>query len=459
MRRSHHFEKYLELRGKHLQFFYHSFEYSYQENQFFLEFHFSIDDVYHFYPKHRIQLPKQLEWQTLEKQEIDQLVFHLGMVEVISYWKASCSPELIIKPFKLNSHQIRWWKTLYFHGLGEFFYLNSIETSISDFITIKCESDREMILYHNDLNGAQVMVPVGGGKDSVVSLELIKDMNMEVIPMVVNPRGATIYSIEKAGFKMKESLISKRTIDPQLLALNKKGYLNGHTPFSAMLAFLTLLSSRLVGIKYVALSNESSANESTVEGTNINHQYSKSFEFENDFREYYTKYLNPNQTYFSFLRPLSEIQIACLFSGFKHHHSSFKSCNVGSKENIWCGKCSKCLFTYILLSPFISQEKMRDIFGKELLNDVNMKPILRELRGQAETKPFECVGTISEVELSLRNAKPGFYNELLMKDIKPSETTNDLDKALDEWNENHALPIEFERVLRESLKDYRLKKC
>jgi len=448
MSRSHHFDKFLRLREKHKQFFYHSFEYHFKENQFFISFHFSIDDVFHFRPTHSVRLPKQLEWCEMERGELDQLVFHLGMVEVVSYWKASCAPELIIKPFKLNLFQVNWWKKLYFEGLGEFFYLNSIETNQTDFLTIICDSDNEIEVFNGDLNSTQVMVPVGGGKDSVVSLELIKGMDMEVVPMVVNPRGATVDSIEKAGFNTEESVMTTRRIDPTLLELNKQGYLNGHTPFSAMLAFLTLLSSRLLGIKYIALSNESSANESTVEGTNINHQYSKSFEFENDFRNYYKSYLNPHQCYFSFLRPLSEMQIAYLFSSYKHHHPSFRSCNVGSKENKWCGKCSKCLFTYILLSPFIPQDEMVKIFDKKLLDDLALMPILKELRGQAATKPFECVGTVSEVELSLKNAYADYYTEILMQYIKPSEDKDELKEALTSWNPVHALPEVFEQWLK-----------
>ncbi|MCK5776883.1 MAG: hypothetical protein KAH25_11930, partial [Bacteroidales bacterium] len=327
----------------------------------------------------------------------------------------------------------------------------------ADFMTIKCDSDNEIKPFDGDLNDSCVMVPVGGGKDSVVSLELIKDLTIQVIPMVVNPRGATIASIEKAGFSVEESVMTKRSIDPQLLELNKLGYLNGHTPFSAMLAFLTLLSCRLLGIKYMALSNESSANESTVEGTNINHQYSKSYEFENDFRTYYKEYLNHKQEYFSFLRPLSEIQIACLFSHYKHHHASFKSCNVGSKENKWCGKCSKCLFTYILLSPFIPQVELAQIFGKKLLNDKSLQPILKELRGQSVTKPFECVGTVLEVELSLKNAQTGFYEEVLMHDIKPAENTKEFKEILREWNAIHALPKAFEQILKLNLSRCKLK--
>lgn len=445
-------EKYLQLRKKHPEFYFHDFEYKFENQEFVVKYHFSIGSDYHFRPTHSIHLPSHMEWQNLAEQELDQLVFHLGMVEVISYWKASCSPQLIIRPFKLTIEQINWWKKLYFQGLGEFFYLNSIETSQDDFMSIICESNRSILLFDEEVKNELVMIPVGGGKDSIVSLEVIKNLDIPIIPMVVNPRGATVDTIVNAGFNLEESALTKRSLDPQLIQLNKLGYLNGHTPFSAMLAFLTLLTSRLLGVKYIALSNESSANEATVAGTNINHQYSKSYEFESDFRNYYQKYLTKNLEYFSFLRPLSEIQIGCMFSKFKKHHLSFRSCNAGSKENIWCGNCPKCLFTYVLLSPFISADKMMGIFGKRLLNDKSLKPVLLELRGQTETKPFECVGTVSEVELALSHAQDGFYDEELMLDIDQDNNHDQLKLALKEWNGIHSLPKKFEEVLFEYLK-------
>ena len=117
-----------------------------------------------------------------------------------------------------------------------------------------------------------------------------------------------------------------------MLQLNAEGYLNGHTPFSALLAFLTLLIGVGSGSKYIALSNESSANESTVPGTDINHQYSKSIEFERDFRDYVSQHLSEEIQYFSFLRPLNEMQIASLFAQCEAYHPVFRSCNAGSTK-------------------------------------------------------------------------------------------------------------------------------
>ena len=157
------------------------------------------------------------------------------------------------------------------------------------------------------------------------------------------------------------------------------------------------LVSYLLGKKYVALSNEDSANESNVVGENINHQYSKSLEFENDFRRYVSTYISEDFDYFSFLRPLSELQIAMLFAGNLHYFDVFKSCNVGSKQDIWCGNCPKCLFAYIILSPFINPEVLNRIFGKSMLDDISLKNYFDELVGISPIKPFECVGTRDEV--------------------------------------------------------------
>lgn len=449
MKRNDHLQKYKDLRKKFPEFCYESFKYDISNDYLNIEYHFSLSDHYHFYPTHQIPVSSISGISEISKHELDNLVFHLGMVEVISYWKATCSPTLTVKPFHLNEHQVKWWKKLYFQGLGEFFYLNKIETTEDEFMKISSNSDNTLKTFRVNPD-EKVMVPVGGGKDSVVSLEILKKLDKKLIPFVVNPRGATMESIENAGFDTSEAYFSKRSIHPQLLELNGLGFLNGHTPFSAMLAFLSLIVAKLNNAKYIALSNESSANESSVAGTNINHQYSKSFEFEEDFRNYYRKYISPDIEYFSFLRPISELQIASVFSKYSQHYFSFKSCNVGSKENIWCGKCPKCLFTYILMAPFIPSKQQHLIFGKAMLDDSSLKSFFDELRGKTESKPFECVGTIDEVEWSLQHAQKEYFEESLLEESGISPALPDM-SALKAWNKEHFLKKEFEEVLKESL--------
>ena len=254
-----------------------------------------------------------------------------------------------------------------------------------------------------DTAGAEqgVLVPVGGGKDSAVTLELLKGADVPVFAYIINPRGATIHTTESAKLTADHVISVHRTLDKRMLQLNKEGFLNGHTPFSALVAFSSVIAARMAGLSYIALSNESSANESTVQGSTVNHQYSKSFKFEEDFHQYQTDHLPGSAYYFSMLRPLSEFQIAKYFAKQKQYHKIFRSCNAGSKTDSWCGHCPKCLFVYLILSPFLSREEVKEIFGTDMLNDPDMQPTLEQLVGIQEEKPFECVGSRDEINTAI----------------------------------------------------------
>jgi hypothetical protein len=384
---------------------------------------------------------------------LHNLAFSIGMIELISYWKATCSPQLRIRAGKLSETQTEWWKKLYFNGLGEFFYVNGITASPDNFMEIVSESETE---HSPELfnPGPGVLVPIGGGKDSAVTLELLLRSGFNVRPLIMNPRGASLKTVEASGIPPEEILEIRRTIDPVLLRLNEKGFLNGHTPFSAMLAFHTILASFLSGNRYIALSNESSANESTIPGTGINHQYSKTLEFETDFRSYCSTYISPEFCYFSFLRPLSELRIASLFAGMPAYHTVFRSCNAGSKTDSWCGKCPKCLFTAVILAPFTGIERVEEIIGSSILNDSTLIPVFDELCGFSANKPFECVGTIDEVneavKMSLKQTgkekAPALFCYYAEKnDVAKTEITGK------PYSSAHHLPEEFLAILTKSL--------
>ncbi len=277
----------------------------------------------------------------------------------------------------------------------------------------------------------------------------------------INNRKSILKTVDKAGFSEDDLLIVKRRFDRSLVTLNEKGFLNGHTPFSAIVAFSAEITAYLSGLRYIVLSNEASANESTVIGMDVNHQYSKSFEFERDFHEYEEKFLGTGCYYFSFLRPLLEFQIAELFSRHEKYLPIFRSCNLGSKvsPDIWCGDCPKCLFICLILSPFVSHERLVRIFGKDLMNDENMLGYFIELIGQSEHKPFECVGSIDEVNLAVSMAirsyeasgeeLPMLFAEYKKCGMYAPET---IDARLDEYhryyNTENLLPNEFEEILR-----------
>jgi hypothetical protein len=449
-------EKFNDLRKTYKEFVFEGFDYDFQDTELQIVFHFSVDDFVKFNP--RIIIPKTsfLNHKHLSKDYIELLIFHIGMIELISYWKAICTNKIVINDFYLSEKQIAFWKKIYFHGLGEFFYLNSIETNIDDFVEIVNTSDRAC--EPEQLNMTEdCIIPVGGGKDSVVSLELLKNRVGDNLALIMNPRGASSATANIAGFEGK-TVIIKRFLDQELLELNKQGFLNGHTPFSALLGFITVLSASLSQKKYIALSNESSANESTVIGTDVNHQYSKSFEFENDFRNYVHEFISPDIEYFSLLRPISEFQIASLFAKSPQYFYDFKSCNVGSKQNIWCGACSKCLFTFIILSPFLEAAELHKIFGKNMFDDASLMKYFEELTGIADVKPFECVGTVDEVNAALCLSLDKYTDlPVLLRRFKESNLIGQCNKVnkqelLIKIEQEHFLKSEFLDLILEKLK-------
>lgn len=392
-----------QYREKYKEFYYNSYSIKEDNNTIRLEYEFEIPGLAKFNPKISI-LKKKMKFKNINSVYVQNMVFHIGLIELISYWKCTCSPTIVINCGYLDEEQIKWWKKLYYYGLSELFYQNGIKTNITDFVDIVCTISESTFEYNKSEDKYDgYIIPIGGGKDSIVTLETLKIDKNDNYCLIVNPKPTTLECAKIAGFKDSNIIEIYRNIDNNLLDLNKKGFINGHTPFSAMLAFLSYFIGYLLSKKYIALSNENSANESNVKGEKINHQYSKSFEFECDFEYYTKKYLKEPVKYFSFLRPLNELQIAKIFSRYEKYHKTFKSCNVGSKgENWqWCCNCAKCLFTYIILSPYLYKEKLINIFGIDMFEKSDLLKIFIELTGNAEKKPFECVGTFEEVNFAI----------------------------------------------------------
>lgn len=424
---------YNELRAKHPTFIYHSYDLT--DNG--VEFHFSIGE-HHFRPKWTFG--EDISKYDFDRPLAEKIAFSLGMAELVSYWKCACCPTVEICCGGLSEWEIQWWRKLYFNGLGEFFYRNGIEPNYEGFMRIIANEPTELAEKENNLSG--YLVPIGGGKDSVVTLELLKKHGGDISGYIINPRRATIGCAETAGIPREKMVMPLRTIDSELLSLNKQGYLNGHTPFSAVVAFSAALMGCIHSVKYIALSNESSANESYVEGTAINHQYSKSTEFEHDFRCYCQHSFGGFSRcpeYFSLLRPWSEWQIAREFVKYKQYFPVFQSCNLGSKTNSWCCNCAKCLYVYILLAAFLPDSVLTEIFGCNMLEKTDLIGCFDGLVLDGEDKPFECVGTKDEVRLSLEMAsklREGCLPPLLVrwKQLFPNYEPIDLTEFFDEGN-------------------------
>jgi len=399
------------LRKKYPRFIYQDYFYKIRGGNLEISFLFKIGLDIQFLPKVII---KNIDKKTLKRignRVLDNLVFHLGLMEIPTYWKATCSPEIIIKAGSLNKERIKWWKDLIIKGMGQFFYENKIDWRPKNFLTIKSEGKKNHKISNKKLKN-RYLVPFAGGRDSIVTLESLKKKG-EIALFLVNPN-KQIQKVAKVS-GVKKQIIVRRIIDKKLLQLNKKGYLNGHTPFTALLSFLTVLCAVLFDYKQVVFSNEKSANEGNVRylGKIINHQWAKSSEFEKMFKKYSKKYLAKNLNYFSYLRKYGELEISKMLIKYPKYFPVFSSCNagmrIGAKPIRWCGNCPKCLFVYATFYPFLSKKDLFKIFGKDFFENKKLLPIMEQLIGKRGFKPLECVGTKKESQLafklSLKKAK------------------------------------------------------
>ena len=161
-------------RENYKEFYYNKYVINEDEEAIYLEFEFEIPGLIRFNPTTKI-LKKKMDFKSINSNCIKNMVFHIGLIELISYWKSTCSPKIIIKCGHLNEEQIEWWKKTYFYGLAELFYTNNIKTNIKDFVTIECTSkDNNIEVEAVEENTNGYIVPIGGGKDSVVTLETLK---------------------------------------------------------------------------------------------------------------------------------------------------------------------------------------------------------------------------------------------------------------------------------------------
>lgn len=365
---------------------------------------YSLDDELHFTETLRLPTP----YPQLPTPSLEAPLRALHLIAGISYFKTCLPKAMEIRSGSLTRQQADFWNTVYEKGLGEFFFRNQIDFhGLINFPAAERSTQQaERIPKSQVLSPkSRLLVPIGGGKDSIVTAELLKRAGHDVTLLRI---GRHPYIEEMANVAGMPLLVVDRKLDPQLFALNAQGALNGHVPVTAYLSILSVLLAELYGFDAVVMSNEASASEGNVEylGGVINHQWSKSVEFERMLRAY-LKGIGSGVEYFSLLRPWSELRVVQQFSMMPQYFASTTSCNANWKianrkidespiARRWCGSCPKCAFAFALFAAFLPQATLEEIFGKNLFADPALLPLYRQLLGLEGFKPFECVGTPEE---------------------------------------------------------------
>jgi hypothetical protein len=328
----------------------------------------------------------------------------LHVLAGVSYWKASCPPHIHFDGVPTpDAEAAAFWSEAYTFGLGEFFYRNDIPPVVHfpsaphaevarPAAPVPCDPDRLLLL-------------VGGGKDSAVAREVLRHGGADVTLLSV---GDPAWIRRSAVAMGDPHLVIRRKLDRGLFALNDAGAHNGHVPISAIIAAVTRLVALIGGYGAVVSANERSASYGNVfwRGIEVNHQWSKGQRFERRWQAHASRIVG-GPGYFSVLRPLTELRIGAAFARHERYFDHVTSCNANFRIRPqdpparWCGKCPKCVFVSMILSPHLSDEQVLRVFGEAFLARESNRALIAELMGLRAHKPFECVGTPEEVAAAM----------------------------------------------------------
>lgn len=351
----------------------------------------------------------------------------------ISYYKAFLSPQT--DGAGLDQNAARFFDTFYRDGLAELALRNNVALPSPPLFA----GTSTVAAFESIPLSPRALVMIGGGKDSLVTLEALKATGENITLFAVNPAAPIRDCLARAGLP---SRIVRRTIDPKLFELNKQGVYNGHVPITGIISFIAVVTALIHDYQSIIVSNERSASQPTV--GDANHQYSKSLAFERDFQNLISAQVTDSLSYFSFLRPLSELHIAQLFARTKSYDDIFTSCNKAYSvtrpmtDRRWCADCPKCRFVFLALATACSPQRLADIFGVNILDRADQTDGFRELSGLLGHKPWECVGEILESASALYalSQKPEWQKAAVIRALAPELVdrygTTTLQKAYEE---------------------------
>ncbi|WP_133499505.1 UDP-N-acetyl-alpha-D-muramoyl-L-alanyl-L-glutamate epimerase [Cognatilysobacter terrigena] len=318
----------------------------------------------------------------------------LHLIAGVSYYKAAVPKTIRIDGYSIDAATASLLNEGYENGLGEFAYRNGLHLRG----TIRFPADDAPAHAAPTLGLREhALTAIGGGKDSLVSIESLRIAGVDQTVTWIGGSQLIAACAERTGLP---TLNLGRQLAPQLFEYNRNGAWNGHIPVTAVNSAILALAALVLGVDQVVFSNERSASYgSMIEGTGeVNHQWSKGWQFERDFAAHLRSHVAADLRYYSLLRPLSELAVARQFAKSDRYDQHFSSCNrnfhiLGERPaQRWCGICPKCHFVFLALAPFMSKPRLVGIFGRNLLDEPSQTGGFDALLEYRDHKPFECVG-------------------------------------------------------------------
>jgi hypothetical protein len=363
----------------------------------------------------------------------------LHLVAGVSYYKAAVPGEILVEGEPLDAATAALLEQVYLNGLGEFAYRNGLDlrgrlrfpAGAADAAPAPALGLRR-----------HALVAIGGGKDSLVSIEALRAAGVE---QTVAWIGGSQLIAACAAHTGLPTLNVGRQLAPQLFEYNRLGAWNGHIPVTAVNSAILAFAAVVLGVDQVVFSNERSASYGSLivseDGTatsEVNHQWSKGWAFESAFGDWLQSHVASDLRYYSLLRPLSELAVARQFARGDRYDAHFSSCNrnfhlLGERPTSrWCGVCPKCHFVFLALAPFMPKPRLVGIFGRNLLDDADQAAGFDALLEYRDHKPFECVGEgrESRAAMAALAQRPEWREDALVerfrREIAPQLAAEDL---------------------------------
>ncbi|MEO5812505.1 MAG: UDP-N-acetyl-alpha-D-muramoyl-L-alanyl-L-glutamate epimerase [Rhodanobacter sp.] len=391
----------------------------------------------------------------------------LHLIAGVSYYKAGVPPTIEITSGLLDDATADLLDALYLHGLAEFAYRNGLD--LRERIAFPRLATRSRAGVESADTPAlaapalglpkRTLVPIGGGKDSLVAIEAIKSIGGVATAVWVGNSPLIAACAERTGLP---TLNIGRELAPALFELNRLGAWNGHIPVTAVNSAILVVAAVLYGFDSIAFANERSASAATLEyaGQQVNHQWSKGYTFEQLLGDWLHTHVAADLDYCSLLRPYSELAITRAFARLTPYFDVFSSCNRNFKlrgpkpADRWCGQCPKCHFVFLALAPFVPKPRLLQIFGRNLLDDEQQAAGFDALLEYHEHKPFECVGEAAEARAAMfaLSQRPEWQEDALIarfrQTILPQLDIATL--ALEPWLQpsgEHRVPLRLQPAL------------
>ena len=405
---------------------------------------------------------------------VEQALRLLHLIAGVSYYKAAVPTEIRIESYAIDSGTATLLEMVYVNGLGEFAYRNGLDLHAKIRFPVNNEGGSSaagpasaaaevppasakhaptLELRHHAL------VAIGGGKDSLVSIEALRAAGVDQTVTWIGNSQLIGACAARTGLP---TLNLGRALAAGLFDLNRQGAWNGHIPVTAINSAILVLAALLQDADQVVFSNERSASYgSMIAGTGeVNHQWSKGWQFEQAFAHHVRSHVASDLNYYSLLRPLSELAVARQFAKTDRYDAHFSSCNrnfhiLGERPvNRWCGVCPKCHFVFLALAPFMPKPRLVGIFGRNLLDDAGQASGFDALLEFEDHKPFECVGEGQESRAAMAAlaARPEWKEDALVarfaREIQPQLVAAELQIAplLKLEGEHRVPPALWERL-------------